>query len=77
MSSLFSSPPSPKAPPPGPSPASIAKTVLPGAKADAAARAGGGISPEFLAGLVGQQSGTPGSGQSILEEIRKSLGEQG
>lgn len=69
----------PSSPPPSvqPSPAAQAKGVLPGAKADAAARAGGGISPSFLAGLVSQQTGTPGSGQSVLEDIRKSLGEGG
>jgi len=66
----------PSSPPPSqPSPATQARGVLPGAKADAAARAGGGISPSFLAGLVSQQTGTPGSGQGILEDIRKSLGE--
>lgn len=66
----------PSSPSPGqPSPAAQAKGLLPGAKADAAARVGGGISPNFLAGLVSQQTGTPGSGQSILDDIRKSLGE--
>lgn len=59
---------------PAPSPAVTAKGVLPGARADAAARAGGGISPQFLAGLVSQQTGQPGAGQSILSDIRASLG---
>ncbi len=64
-------------PPPAVSSGPSAHQVLPGAKADAAAKAGGGISPQFLAGLVGQQTGTPGSGMEILADIQKSLGQGG
>lgn len=53
----------------------ISKALLPGAKADAASRLGGGISPDFLANLIGQQSGSPGAGLDILGQIRGSLGE--
>ncbi len=66
----------PSAPPPvSPSPAATARGVLPGQRADAAARLGGGISPTFLAGLVSQQTGVPGSGLEILSDIRQSLGQ--
>jgi len=54
----------------------LSKALLPGAKADAAARVGGGLSPDFLAGLIGQQTGTPSGGTDILQEIRNSLGGQ-
>ena len=57
--------------------AQTAKALLPGAKADAAARAGGGISPYFLANVVGQQAGEPGAGLGILADIQKSLGGAG
>lgn len=52
----------------------LAKGMLPGLKADTAARAGGGISPDFLANIVGQQTGEPGAGLDIIGEIRRSLG---
>jgi hypothetical protein len=55
----------------------FSKAALPGAKADAAARTGGGISPEFIAGLVGQETGQPGGGMDILEQIRKEMGSGG
>jgi hypothetical protein len=60
-----------------PSPSETAKGLLPGAKADAAARAGGGISPEFLQGLLDKQVAAP-TDLSVLDDIRKSLntGEQ-
>jgi hypothetical protein len=47
--------------------------LLPGAKADAAARAGGGISPEFLNNVLGQQVGD--SNIDLLAQIRQSLGQ--
>lgn len=56
-----------------PSPTEIAQGLLPGAKADAAARAGGGISPQFLEALLGQKTGTPGPDLNILQDIRNSL----
>lgn len=75
MGNLFSSPPKPK---PQPAPTvdagAIAKGLLPGAKADAAARMGGGISPNFLANVLSEQTGAPGAGMSVLDDIRKSLG---
>lgn len=52
----------------------MSRAILPGAKADAAARVGGGMSPDFLSNLVSQQVGEPGAGLGILEEIRGSLG---
>lgn len=52
----------------------LAKSMIPGAKADAAARTGGGISPDFLAGIIGQQTGEPAAGLDIIGDIRKSLG---
>jgi hypothetical protein len=55
----------------------FAKALLPGTKADAAARTGGGLSPDFLSNLVDQNTGTPGAGLNILEDIKKSLGNQG
>ena len=61
--------------PTGTDPSQILKSMLPGAKADAAARAGGGISPEFLAGLTGQESCIPGGGLSILGDIRSQIGQ--
>ena len=77
----IANPPSaPKLPTPTPGPAGTTATAragLPGAKADAAARTGGGISPEFLANLLGQETGQPGAGLDILSEIRASLGQQG
>lgn len=51
----------------------FARALLPSQKANAAATVGGGISPEFLAGLVGQESGPEGA-LSILGDIRRSLG---
>jgi hypothetical protein len=54
-----------------------AKAAIPGAKANAVARAGGGISPEFLSGLVSEQTGTPGSWLDVLSDIRTSLGQGG
>ena len=50
------------------------KARIPGTKADASARAGGGISPDFLANLVGQESGVPAGGLNVLDDIRRSLG---
>jgi hypothetical protein len=54
----------------------LQKGMIPGAKADAAARAGGGLSPEFLAGIIGSESGG-GVGLDVLGEIRSGLGQQG
>lgn len=74
--SLASAPGVPGMPkPPGaPDYAQIARANLPTQKANAAATLGGGISPEFLAGLVGQESGSAQGGLDILNEIRRSLG---
>ena len=51
----------------------MARAQLGRTKADAAARVGGGISPEFLASLLGQEVGVPGAGMDILKDIRGSL----
>lgn len=61
---------------PSQSPGATAQKMLPGAKANAAARAGGGISPNFLAGVVNAEGGTTG-GLDIIDQIRQSLGAQG
>jgi hypothetical protein len=50
------------------------KALLPTEKANAAAMAGGGFSPEFLASLIDQQGGDPGSAQKILGDIYASTG---
>jgi hypothetical protein len=71
---MFNRPSTPGLPTPQPQDTSqISRTLLPGAKADAAARTGGGISPEFIASLIGQQSGTPSGGLDILSDIRRSM----
>jgi hypothetical protein len=57
-----------------PSASERATALLPGAKADAAARAGGGISPEFLQGLLQNQVGEP-TDLGVLQNIRQSLGQ--
>ena len=76
MSTLFGGAPSPKPQPQaqprtGPTPSAI----RPGATADAAARTGGGISPQFVSGMIDQQTGTPGESLGIIDEIRKGLGQ--
>lgn len=69
---------SPKLPEPGkPDMSQIGKTLMPGAKADQAARTGGGFSPQLLEGIIGQQAGVPGQDLGILGEIQKSLGQGG
>lgn len=54
----------------------MSKALLPGAKADASARVGGGFSPDFLSGLLDQQMGAPGAGLGVLADIRKSMGSE-
>jgi len=54
----------------------IARSMLPSQRANAAVNVGGGISPEFLAGLVAQESGSPEGTLQILDDIRRSLGQQ-
>src|SRR5207253_385257 len=49
------------------------KALIPGQLADAAARVGGGASPQLLEGLVGHESGTPVASLDVLDQIRKSL----
>lgn len=76
----FSGPSAPKTTPmvpKGPDVQQITKSLIPGAKADTASRVGGGMSPDFLAGILGQQSGVPGSGLDVLGDIRRSLGQGG
>lgn len=53
------------------------RALLPGVKANAATNLGGGISPQFLSGLLDNQTGQPGGGMDILGEISKSLGAGG
>jgi len=68
--------PSPPAPPPqapGLTPGGNAAVLLPTAKANTAAKLGGGISPEFLSQVINRQQGDTG-GTSILSQIRGSLG---
>lgn len=75
--SLANQPPVPGLPKPTgmmPDYAQVARMNLPTQKANAAASLGGGLSPEFLAGLVGQESGSAQGGLDILNEIRRSLG---
>lgn len=72
MGNLFSSQPKPK-PAPGPDPTGAAKGLLPGATADAAARLGGGISPQFLQNILGQQTGAPPANLNVLSDIRRTL----
>lgn len=62
-------------PPSGETSGQAATRALPVARANAAARAGGGISPQFLAGVVSEQSGSPGAGLEILAQIQQSLGQ--
>jgi hypothetical protein len=57
--------------------AALGRAAVPGAKADAAARTGGGISPDFLANLVGQQTGAPEAGLGVLDDLRRSMGPGG
>jgi len=52
----------------------LLKRVLPADKANSASQVGGGMSPEFLAGVVGDNAGFPGSGLDIIADIQKSLG---
>ncbi len=77
---LSGKPSAPKAPtvsaPPTQDLNTQAKGVLPGVKADSAARGLGGAAPEFLQGLVGNEMGVPGQ-LNILDEIRRSTGGAG
>lgn len=73
-SGAFSSEPKAPKPPAGPDPAQLGRQLLPGAKADAAARSGGGFSPDFLANMIGTQAGNPDAGLGVLGDIRNSLG---
>jgi hypothetical protein len=69
-------PSAPKIPTPTPLDTSAqAKALLPEARANAAANAGGGFSPQFLAGMLDQQTGTPGAGLGILGDITRTLGQ--
>jgi len=56
--------------------AAMARGILPSQRANAAVNVGGGISPEFLAGLVAQESGSPEGAMQILEDIKRNLGQQ-
>jgi hypothetical protein len=60
--------------PPMPNLTQQALTALPQQKADTAAKLGGGVSPEFLANLLGDQVGDPSAGLGVLTDIRRSLG---
>ena len=63
-----------KLPTPQPTdPTQLPKALLPTEKANAAANVGGGLSPDFLAGLIGESSGSPQGAMDILSSIRKSL----
>jgi hypothetical protein len=52
----------------------MGKAAMPGAKSDAAARGLGGAAPDFLANFIGQQTGEPQAGLSVLEDLKKSGG---
>jgi hypothetical protein len=54
--------------------AAMGKAAMPGAKSDAAARGLGGAAPDFLANFIGQQTGEPQAGLSVLEDLKKSGG---
>lgn len=54
-------------------PTAQARMILPAERANAAANAGGGFSPEFLANLIGDDS-SPAGALGILGDIRRSLG---
>jgi len=72
----FGRPAGPTMPPAAPVDTSqIAKALLPGTRADAAARLGGGLSSSYLSDELSKQVGVPGAGTGVLEDIRKSLGE--
>jgi hypothetical protein len=74
---LANRPSQPGMPTPGQiDPSTIARTLLPASKANAAARVGGGLSPEFTANMIDESSGQPGGGMDILSEIRRSLNTQ-
>lgn len=62
--------------PPIVDPSQMNRALLPAAKANTAANLGAGISPEFLANLLGQESGSPEGALAILGDIRKTLGRQ-
>jgi len=55
------------------SPGASAAAQRPLTTANVAARSGGGISPEFLAGSVSQDVGIPGAGLSVIGDIQRSL----
>lgn len=50
-----------------------ARSMIPGTKADMAARGGAGLSPEYYAGLINQGTGGTG-GMDVLADIRRELG---
>jgi hypothetical protein len=54
--------------------AKMGKAALPGARANAAARGLGSAAPDFMANFVGQQTGEPQAGLSVLEDLRRSGG---
>ena len=73
----FGGPSSPKIPSlPQQDTSQMAKALLPGTTANAAAGTGGGISPDFLSNLVGQNVGVPDAGMGIIDDIQKSLGQR-
>ena len=55
----------------------MSRARLPGATANAAALTGGGMSPQFMTGMLDQQTGEPGGSLGIIDEIRKGLGQAG
>lgn len=55
--------------------AQMARQMMPGTKADMAARGGAGLSPDFYQSLLDQNTGGTG-GLDILQEIRRDLGGQ-
>lgn len=78
----FGSPSTPKMPSPSttsgaPDTQNLNRALLPGLKANAASNVGGGIAPDYMAGLLDTQTGVPGGGLNVLDDIRKSLGQAG
>jgi hypothetical protein len=57
-------------------PAKLPSGAISGAKADAAARTGGGFSPDFLSNMLTQETGQP-LGLDVLADIRSQMGQQG
>src|SRR3989304_5275343 len=71
---MVNRPTTPRVPTPGaPDTTTLSRALRPGVQADAAARLGGGFSPEFEAGVVGSAAGNPNAGLDIWGKIRRAM----